>query len=488
MNADTSAVPVRVLRRTEVTSHWIDGFEREVLDADANAFLIPYLDGHIFYVPRAGVLALISEALADAVRRRFKGEEIEADWQSEISAFEDAGAFSLPPLSQARHLDAAANWLPTSVTFSTTQKCTLRCKYCYAEGGRLDDLDIPWEIAQAAIDLVVDNAVKTREQPSINFLGEGEATAAWKQFQQCIDYYYLRCEQHNLTPYVALSTNGVYPSRRTSYIARKCTSVTFSLDGLAPSHDLNRVLPNGKGSFELVVANMTALQAEGRAFNIRCTADASCLGSLPNFVEFVGTHLNCKSVHIEPVFDVTGVTSIKGSIIHPRAAEFVQAFRESRRVAAEYDIELYYSAADLGIKDSFCGATDGRNFLVTARGLITSCNEVLQPSDPRADIFQYGSWDSDNRSFAVDHQKISRLGQLHVGHMTKCHTCVAKFNCAGDCYARTAGLHGDPWMAEYTYRCQITRELLKDNLVIALLHAAAGGQKVQRLEHECSLG
>lgn len=468
-------VPVMVFKRPP-KSGWSEkppDFAREVLDEDGEAFLIPYGDGFVLYVPRAGVLALIESGLAEAVRRRYRGEFAFEDHSLEIQALEAAGAFLVMKSGSAAPAKASQRWKPTSVTFSTTQKCTLRCTYCYAEGGRLDDLDLPWDAAKAAIDLVVNNAVETGERPSINFLGEGEATAAWEVFRRCIDYFEDACAAQGVEAYVALSTNGIYPRRRTDYLAKKCHSITFSLDGLAKAHDKNRVLPNGKGSFEMVVKNMRALQDAGRSFNIRCTADPESLERLPDFVDFVGRELNCQTIHVEPVFDVTPLTRLPGSINHPQGSAFVDTFRKARRVAAMHGVELYYSSADLSIKDSFCGASDGRNFLVTSRGIVTSCNEVLQPTDPRADLFQYGKWVPETRSFEVERDRIDRLGELHTPQMSKCHTCIAKFNCAGDCYARSAGMNGSPWSPEYTYRCEITRELLKDNLIIRLLQSAA---------------
>lgn len=448
-------------------------FRREVLDPNGEAFLIPYADGYILYVPRAGIIALLEAALADAVRRKYRGEPIHEDYGLEIAALESRGAFAIASLTTANRTVAAERWKPTSVTFSTTQKCTLRCTYCYAEGGRLDDLDLPWDIAKAAIDMIVDNAIEVGERPSINFLGEGEATAAWKVFRRCIDYLNAKCEASGTEAFVALSTNGVYPINRTDYLAKHCHSITFSLDGIGKVHDKNRVLPNGKGSFDLVIRNMKALQATGRSFNIRSTADSESLDQMSSFVAFVGEELDCKTIHIEPVFDVTPLTSLGGTIEHPQGEVFISAFRKARQIAAGYGIDLYYSAADLNVKDSFCGASDGRNFLVTARGIVTSCNEVLQPNDPRAELFQYGQWSKTTKSFEIQKERVNRLADLRTPKMSKCTTCIAKYNCAGDCYARSAGLNGSPWSDKYTYRCEITRELLVDNLILNLLGSAA---------------
>lgn len=480
-NSSPQERPITLLRKVGVDIP----FPREVLDANGESFLIPYLDGFLFYVPQSGVLALLNIGGAEIMRRYYRKESLSADELEIPQQLSSIGELR-PSRLRSVTVPASKRWKPCSVTFSTTQKCTLRCTYCYAEGGRLDDLDIPWDVAKAAIDLVIRNSIEERRNPTLNFLGEGEATAAWKEFRAAIDYFRSECARTGLEPYVSLSTNGVYSNGRTAYLAEKIDQLTFSLDGLAITHDANRVLPNGKGSFKIVVDNIRALGQAGKQCNIRATIGLGGLNQIDDFIRFVGEELtNCVHIHLEPVFDVTKVTNIKGTIAHPESTAFVEAFRRAKRVAAGFGIDVYYSASDLELRDSFCGATDGRNFLVTTRGIVTSCNEVLQPGDSRADIFHYGEWNKLDKAFTVDADRLDRLGQLRVGSMEKCQTCIAKYSCAGDCYARSSATHGTPWSENYTYRCDITRRLLVDNLVLALLKSKVLGKVVSESAQTC---
>lgn len=49
-------------------------------------------------------------------------------------------------------------FLPTAVTLFLTNRCNLRCLYCYAAAGEHAPQDMNWEIAKAAIDLVAHHA------------------------------------------------------------------------------------------------------------------------------------------------------------------------------------------------------------------------------------------------------------------------------------------------------------------------------------------
>jgi uncharacterized protein len=458
----------------------------ERIEGAGDVFLVPFLNGFLFYSPLSNVTMIVDAFGASTIRKYFRNETLLHTEQAMINSLIQQNVF---PTSAVRHHASTEEpivWAPVSVTFSNTQKCTLRCTYCYAEGGRLDDLAIPRHVAKAAIDLIVKNAQDLRANPSIRFLGEGEATADWGIFQEIIDYYEERCRAKGFSPTVGLSTNGVFPASRLDYIVRHCTHVTFSLDGLREVHDQHRMLPNGEGSFDRVISTMKKLDDRGKSYAIRSTVTVAGSSTITDFVRFVGSTLHCKSIHLEPVFDVTGVTNIKGDIRHLDAHLFVENFREAKRVAAELGIDLYYSGAELKFRESFCGAHGASNFLVTSCGIVTSCNEVLQPSDPRSKLFQYGVWSEKIGEFVIDQETVHRLGKLTVHGMPKCQGCIAKYNCAGDCYAKSASVSGDPAASGYTERCQITRELLKDNLLVALLSKAVGAEMRETQRHECS--
>lgn len=446
-------------------------FIEERLEGAGDTFLVPLLDGYLYYSPLAGVSMLLDAFGAATVKKHYRQEILSPQEQALIDELAEQGVFQSRRPQQEKLLDAGSRWMPTSVTFSNTQKCTLRCKYCYAEGGRLEDLDIPWPVAKAAIDLIVKNAITQQVNPSVSFLGEGEATASWSVFQNIVEYFKERCRPAGLTATVSLSTNGVFPSTRLDYLAENCTHVTFSLDGVREVHDENRVLPSGSGSFDRIIATMKGFEERGKAYDIRSTVTAAGSVSLVEFVQFIGEHLQCKSIHFEPVFDSTEVTNLTQEIDRVDAQTFVTYFRRARQIAAGFGIELYYSGAATKHRETFCGASYANTFLITSAGIVTSCNEVLQPSDPRAQLFHYGGWNQEVGEFVLNQGTIDRLGKLNVHEMPKCQGCIAKYNCAGDCYAKTAlaSSNGDPASAGYTERCYITRELLKDNLLLGLI-------------------
>ena len=283
-------------------------FIEERIEGAEDTFLVKFLDGYLYYSPLANVSMILDEFGASTVRKYFRKDSLLPNEQSLINDLANKDVFKIQ-ISEVPHgmfANAGTRWAPTSATFSTTQKCTLRCKYCYAEGGRLEDLDIPWHVAKAAIDLIVNNAKSQQGKPSISFLGEGEATASWTKFRNIIEYFKEQCRLNSFTPTIYMCTNGVFSSSRLDYIAENCTKLTISLDCVRDVHDENRALPNGGGSFDCIIANMKGLELRGKTYDIRSTVTVAAASTLTEFVLFVGENLQCKSIHFEPVFDVTG--------------------------------------------------------------------------------------------------------------------------------------------------------------------------------------
>jgi uncharacterized protein len=426
-----------------------------------------------FYIPRIGILGLLEDEIATSLRLDVGLFGLESSILRQIADYLSFPAQWKEILTE--NPTTAKPWAPVSVTFSNTQKCTLRCRYCYADGGRLEDTDIDLKIAKAAIDLIVTNAIASKKRPGLVFLGEGEATANWTGFCAIIDYFKRRCQDENLMPFVHLSTNGVFSPSKIDYVVTNCDQITFSIDGIAKAHDANRIFPNGEGSFSKVSKTLAEFDKRKKEYTIRTTGTVDAAAALSEFVRWVAEHTNFKEIHIEPVFNMHGVARTAETTAHPDVGQFTEAYRKARRIAARHGIQLYYSSADAKTKYSFCGASDASNFLVTSKGIVSSCNEVLRSDDKRAGIFQYGKWDECEGRFVFDVGAISKLGHLKVHEIPKCHGCFAKYNCAGDCYAKSMIANGDPWANGYTDRCYVTRELLKDNLAMELLRKTDEG-------------
>ena len=69
---------------------------------------------------------------------------------------------------------------PNRVTLFLTNRCNLRCTYCYAEAGDKPPAEMNRELWRAAVDYVFENARSKNLPVHVGFHGGGEPTRAWE--------------------------------------------------------------------------------------------------------------------------------------------------------------------------------------------------------------------------------------------------------------------------------------------------------------------
>lgn len=150
-----------------------------------------------------------------------------------------------------------------SVTFVVTEDCQLRCRYCYMVGknkaGRLT-----LDIARKAIDyLLTERELVTERSVIWDFIG-GEPFLEVELIDRICDHFKLRAYELDHPWFesyrFSFSTNGLlYGDERVQrFIAKNAShlSVQITVDGTRAKHDLQRVYPDGRGSYDDVVRNI----------------------------------------------------------------------------------------------------------------------------------------------------------------------------------------------------------------------------------------
>ena len=166
--------------------------------------------------------------------------------------------------------------LAKNITFIVTKDCQLACKYCYLVGKNTKER-MSWDVAQKAIDYILDHEDDFREESVIfDFIG-GEPFLEIDLIDKICDYLkteMYRRNHHWFNSYrFSFSTNGInYHTEKVQRFIKKNPmhlSIGITIDGTKQKHDLNRIwkthemeqgeMPrseNEKGSYEDVVKNI----------------------------------------------------------------------------------------------------------------------------------------------------------------------------------------------------------------------------------------
>ena len=86
-----------------------------------------------------------------------------------------------------------------AVILFLTNRCNLRCMYCYASSGEYPKKQMNWEIAKAAIDhvtkFILNNGLNAL---TLGFHGGGEPTLKWNIFTRATDYAISIAKKNNI--------------------------------------------------------------------------------------------------------------------------------------------------------------------------------------------------------------------------------------------------------------------------------------------------
>ncbi len=172
-----------------------------------------------------------------------------------------------------------------------TDRCTLRCRYCYLEHRRAD---MSPETAVAVVRALFRSARRHGlERVALRFAG-GEALLNAPAIEAALAEAEAQARRHrartgrDVSVGLELLTNGtLFPAGLMRTLAERGACVMVSLDGLGAEHDAQRPFPDGSGSFERVLANLRRIKAAGLAVNTSTVITARNLAGIPALVELL---------------------------------------------------------------------------------------------------------------------------------------------------------------------------------------------------------
>lgn len=201
------------------------------------------------------------------------------------------------------------NGTSKSITFIVTKDCQLVCKYCYLVGKNKKER-MTYEVAQKAINYILENRKLFNEKAVVfEFIG-GEPFIEIDLIDKICDYLKLRMFELDHPWFNAFrfnfSTNGLMynDSRVQKYIIKNAShiSIGITIDGTKQKHDLQRVYPNGKGSYNDVVKNIPLWLAQFPGSSTKVTIGSDDIPYIKESVLHLYS-LGIKDVNINVVFE-----------------------------------------------------------------------------------------------------------------------------------------------------------------------------------------
>lgn len=181
------------------------------------------------------------------------------------------------------------------ITLAITQRCNLACDYCYI--GK-KNCTMSKETATKIIDFVFQNA-KENEKIEIGFFG-GEPLLEIGLIREIMELIHSHDLYDRNRMIISVTTNGtIYSEEISRFLVDNNIILNISCDGPQIVHDAFRHFPDGRGSSEIVEANIKQALKDFPLIPVNAVYSPENLHLLPDVVEYLAS-LGVRNIYLNP--------------------------------------------------------------------------------------------------------------------------------------------------------------------------------------------
>jgi len=392
-----------------------------------NTFVIPVLNDFLIYNPLAGISALVNRRAVIELKRLIgKGEWNEENKVSQLAELADeiVRGIKQPPRKKRGRLN------PDFLGIIPTRSCNGVCAYCDFEHDTAPGQKMSYDLAVRAVDWYL-GLMKTlkRDMIEIHFFG-GEPMVARDVIEVAVQRARLAASENGMIPYFEISTNGQYSAVDASYLGAYFNQVILSFDGLREAQNRHRPLAGGKSSFQNVSRTARIISDSNADLCIRCCVSRENIMQTGEFTQWLCENYRLSAINLEIL--TVSPPSVKSGLKPPGPVDFALCFEESRKIAAEYGVDLIY-ASDITRTPVISSCPVGKDTaIVSPDGRISNC------------YLQAGKWQkvgldldfgyfSGTGSAEIENDKLEAIRNI-VENKARCKSCFCKWSCAGGCH------------------------------------------------------
>ncbi len=319
-----------------------------------------------------------------------------------------------------------------SAWLHTTDRCNLRCDYCYLPHAQVD---MSPATGRAAIEAIFRSAsAHNYRAVKIKYAG-GEPLLRFSFIVELQRYAQSLAQQHGVElDSVILSNGALLTSEMVETMQASGLRLMISLDGLDDAHNTHRRFPDGRGSFEAVARAIDLALANDLAPDISITISRRNAAGLPDVMAWVLERDLPFSLNFyrENAISMvhTNLRMEEDRIISGMLAAYkvIEANLPRRSLLASLADRANLSAPHLHT----CSA--GRDYLVfDAQGRVAKCQ--MEMTHPVTDCHDPDPLD------AVRNNAIG-LQNLKADDKTECQECEWRYWCGGGCPLETYRVAG----------------------------------------------
>ncbi len=344
-----------------------------------------------------------------------------------------------------------------------TDRCNLRCKYCYSLH---QNKDMPLETGYSIIDAVFRSAqIHGYRKVIIKYAG-GEPLLRFPVIEKLHRYNTAMAEKNGVEYEGIVLTNGTL---LTSKIAEKIElygmKLIISLDGLGIFHDSQRIYPDGTSSSKEVIRSIETAVSQGVIPTISITANKHNANGLAELTSWILEHKIPFSFNFYRENDVSWDIKIEREHI---VRGITNAYKEIKNNLPRYSLlKSLIDGINLHTPHVYpCSA--GKSYLVfDTNGNISKCQ--MDMAHPVTDIYSSDPLNGIRNKIGLHNPSVEEKED--------CHDCKWRYWCAGGCPIQAFRATGR-YNVKSPY-CDIYRILIPEVIRLEGLRVMHGNLSIQ---------
>ena len=398
----------------------------------------------------SGALHSVDEPAYSVVQAEEKGWDVFAlpyperqirEIVAEIDELRSAGSLCAPELVPPEGISGGK--VIKSMCLHVAHDCNLRCRYCFADAGEFNGPRglMPPEVSKKALDFLIDHS-GSRKHLEVDLFG-GEPLMNMETVRAAVAYGRELEKKHDKQINFTITTNGVgLTDDIIDYLNAEMHNIVLSLDGRPEVHDALRPTVNGKGSYDIALANMKKLveRRGDKEYYVRGTFTSKNL----DFTEDVKhlRNLGFEQLSLEPV---VLPDDSPYAILEEHVAQVLKEYDElanyvlASRQTPDTWLNFFHFMVDLSggpcLKKRITGCGAGVEYVaVTPEGDIYPCHQFVGQDKMKMGSVITGELNEGIRKSFADCTLLDKPG---------CRECWAKYFCSGGCSANAYLYNGD---------------------------------------------
>lgn len=317
-------------------------------------------------------------------------------------------------------------------------RCNMRCGYCfYEDEGQNREIEDYGMMSEAVLETMIKKVFDfSCDGYYIAFQG-GEPTLRGLPFFQKVAQLVEQYNGKKRPVTFAIQTNGLLlDDQWCQFFQENKFLVGLSMDGDKDAHDLNRVDPVGKGTFQRVLKSAKLLEKHGVEFNILTVVTAQTTRSIERIYKFFMKNGLCYQQYIpclDPLGEERGLHpySLKPEAYGKFLIRLFDLWYADRAANRFVYIRYFENLAGmmLGHQPESCGMMGicSYQLVVEADGGVYPCDFYV------LDEYRLGSFVEHTVDQLIEVQQDIGFLQASLGGLEDCKTCPHYSLCRGGC-------------------------------------------------------